>query len=218
MTLESLLSAAPPGQLDGLIKDLSSLKTTVPPELAEKVKKAASPSDEVCSHALAEPLAREFKTHEEAYYANVDYSVSIQQGGDSQQLTLTTYAERIDTKNCHAASWRGVWTINVAAAATTLSGSIHIHAYCHEDCNVQMETTKSYESMAIQGTDLAKSIRNKIATLESDVAAELEEMYDSMDDKLRALRRVLPVMRTRLEWNVLSHRMAKKLEETAGSH
>lgn len=217
MTLESLLSAAPPGQLDGLVKDLSSL-TSVSPEIVDKVKQSCTVSPEVCSHALAEPLAKEFKAHQEAYYANVDYTLSIQQKSESQ-LLLTTYAERIDAKNCHAGSWKGVWIIDVTSDSATLNGSIHIHAYCHEDSNVQMETTKPYENVTVQqGSNLAKSIKNKIATMESDVSAELEEMYDSMDEKLKALRRVLPIMRTRLEWNVLAHRMVKKLEETAASN
>jgi hypothetical protein len=67
------------------------------------------------------------------------------------------------------------------------------------------------------GGNLAKSIKNQIATMEASVAAELEEMYDTMDDKLKALRRVLPIMRTRLDWNVLSHRMVKKLEESTST-
>lgn len=213
MTLESLLAAAPPGQLDSLVSELSTLMT-VPADLVQSIKANGSTSSEIGSHPLAESLAKEFKLYQEEYYSQVDYKFSIT--GD---LKVTTCSERIDVKNCYAGLWRGDWQINVLSDTdATLQGSILIHVYCHEASNVQLKTKKLYDHVQIRcsssSANLAKAIQAKIATLESDVAAELNEMYTTMDDKLKALRRVLPVTRTRLEWNVLAHRMVKKLEES----
>ena len=215
--MESLLASAPPGQLDSLIDELSTL-TTVPPDLVEKIRANARVSSEISlNHPLAAALEREFKAHQQEYYSLVDFTFSI-----SDELQLSTCSERIDTKNCYAGSWRGNWKIIVLdETSATLQGSIHIRVYCHEDCNVQLETTKLHDTpMAVScgdASNLAKSIRTKIATMESDIAAELDEIYVSMDEKLKALRRVLPVMRTRLEWNVLAHRMVKKLESSTSN-
>jgi hypothetical protein len=221
MTLESLLSSAPPGQLDSLVEDLSTLMT-VPSELVEKIKENAAVSVEISNHPFAQSLGEELKSHQQEYYSHLDYKFSITGDDEESNFKLTTYAERIDTKNYHAGSWRGDWQIDMTSEnSAVLTGSIHIHVYCHEDCNVQLETNKKYDAIQITTTttgsnnNLAKSIQTKICTLESDVAAELEEMYTGMDDKLKALRRVLPVMRRRLDWNVLSHRMVKNLEEIA---
>jgi capping protein (actin filament) muscle Z-line, alpha len=214
MTLESVLASAPPGHLDSLVTELSTLMT-VPTEVVQRIKANASISSEIGSHPLAESLAKEFQLYQQEYYSQVDYKFSIT--GD---LNVTTCSERIDVKNCYAGLWRGDWKINVLSDTdATLEGSILIHVYCHETCNVQLKTKKSYDSLQIRcssssSASLAKAIQAKIATIESDVVAELDDMYHTMDEKLKALRRVLPVMRTRLEWNVLAHRMVKKLEET----
>eukprot|EP00545_Synedropsis_sp_CCMP1620_P007742 CAMPEP_0119030014 /NCGR_PEP_ID=MMETSP1176-20130426/40816_1 /TAXON_ID=265551 /ORGANISM="Synedropsis recta cf, Strain CCMP1620" /LENGTH=225 /DNA_ID=CAMNT_0006986377 /DNA_START=12 /DNA_END=689 /DNA_ORIENTATION=+ len=222
-TLESLLSSAPPGQLDGLVDNISTL-SPVPADLVDKIKANSTVSSEICNQELAQSLKQEWTAYQKEYYCNnnVDYTFSIT-GDQPKSLVLSTLAQRIDVKNCHAGSWRGAWTIAMSddGSAATLQGSIHIHIYCHEDCNVQLESKKEYNDLNVvqgKGGNLAKSIKNKIATVEANVAAELEEMYDSMDDKLKALRRILPIMRKRLDWNVLSHRMVKKLEETAASN
>lgn len=228
-TLETLLSSAPPGQLDGLVSDLSTL-TPVPADLVQQIKtksqivssdtsnSSSSTNDE---QVLAKSLGEEWKAHQEKYYgsnSSIEHSFSID--SDNAGVTLRTLVRRTDTKNCHAGAWRGEW--NISSDGTVLQqGTIHIHVYCHEDCNVQLETTKEYKDIAIvakDGSVVAKAITNTIATLEANVTAELEEMYDTMNDKVKALRRVLPIMRTRLDWNVLAHRMVKKLEETAASN
>ncbi|KAI2497885.1 hypothetical protein MHU86_16623 [Fragilaria crotonensis] len=221
--MESLLSSAPPGQLDNLIDEISTL-TTISPDLVDKMKANAKVSSEISlQHPLAPALEQELKLYQKEYYSQADFTFSI-----TDDLNVSTYSERIDIKNCYAGSWRGDWKITIVNEPTTsatLQGTIRIRVYCHEDCNVQLETIKVYDDpivvvVSAGGDDdkystLAKSIRSKIATLESDVSAELDEMYTSMDDKLKALRRVLPVMRTRLEWNVLAHRMVKKLEASS---
>jgi capping protein alpha len=218
-TLASLLSSAPPGQLGGLVEDLSTVMT-VPANLVEEIKAQSTVSSEVASSDWAQSLELEWKAYQNENYSGVDYTFSIVDG-ENGALVLTTCAQRIDAKNYHAGSWRGDWTIAVESGSTaTVTGTVHIHVYCHEDCNVQLETKKEFSKSvdaSKSGGNLAKSIKNQIATMEASVAAELEELYDTMDDKLKALRRVLPIMRTRLDWNVLSHRMVKKLEESTST-
>ena len=222
--MESLLSSAPPGQLESLIDELSTL-TTVSPDLVAKMRANAHVSSEISlHHPFAPALEQELKLYQKEYYSQADFTFSI-----ADDLKVSTCSERIDAKNCYAGSWRGDWKIAIVdETSATLQGSICIRVYCHEDCNVQLETTKVYDNPILvvasggdnknKNSNLAKSIQKKIATLESDVSAELDEMYASMDDKLKALRRVLPVMRTRLEWNVLAHRMVKKLEASSSNN
>jgi len=54
----------------------------------------------------------------------------------------------------------------------------------------------------------------QIGDWEQEVVDSVAELYDSMGEKLKSLRRVMPVTRTKMEWNVLSHRMVKLLGDT----
>ena len=215
-TIESLLSSAPPGQIDQLAQQLSRI-TTVSPDLVEKVKTSIAifPSEISETDELSRGLHQELKVYQQEYYSHVDYKFSM-----SNDLKLTTHVERIDSKNFVSGSWRGDWQICVMdERSATIQGSIHIHVYYHEDCNVQLESHKAFNNnnalVVTSDTNLAKSIVTQIITFESTVMAEFDDLFLSMDDKLKAIRRVLPVMRTRVEWNVLAHRMVKKLEESS---
>jgi hypothetical protein len=203
VALESLLSNAPPGERNNLIEAFAKL-TTIPDDCLNQ----STVSEEVCAEGQA--LADELKQYGKDYYRDADcYKVSVQNVNNSSGLSFTTYAERVNVNNHLSASWRGDWTIS----GTDLKGSLKLHSYFAEDCNVQLELSKDY-SVTLKSAD-PKATVTKISTIESDLMAELKDLYLEMPDKLKALRRVLPVTKTRLEWNVLSHRMAKKLEETA---
>lgn len=201
--LESLLSNAPPGERKNLIVEFAKL-TTIPDDC---LLDQSTVSEEVCAEGHL--LADELKQYGKDYYRDADcYKVSVKNVNNSSDLSLTTYAERVNVNNHLSASWRGDWTIS----GTDLKGSLKLHSYFAEDCNVQLELSRDY-SVTLKSAD-PKATVIKISTIESDLMAELKDMYLEMPNKLKALRRVLPVTKTRLEWNVLSHRMAKKLEET----
>ena len=205
--MEYLLRSAPPGHLDTLVENLSVLEP-VSPELVDTVKAEQTVSNDVCGHPLAAALKEELDVYKSKFYSGkgVEYKFSIT--GDSK-LQLTTLASRIDSTNCHSGSWRGEWEIDTAN--NKLEGVMIVHAFSHEDCNIQLQHKETVPSCDI--TD-AKSIQNKISRSEASVQAKLEDLHSSMGEKLKSMRRILPVTRTRLDWNVLSHRMVKTLEET----
>ena len=64
-------------------------------------------------------------------------------------------------------------------------------------------------------TSWASSVLLQIKSWEEmEVVNKLEIMYESMGSiYLKRLRRVMPVTRTKMEWNVLSHRVAQTLKE-----
>mmetsp|Transcript_2461 Transcript_2461/g.3759 ORF Transcript_2461/g.3759 Transcript_2461/m.3759 type:complete len:230 (+) Transcript_2461:88-777(+) len=225
MTLPELLSVSPPGQVDKLAKEFSSLGLNISSEGIERIKQEASITESsIVDHPLAQAIQKELQIYRDEHYASLDhyYLTITQPKGTSNGniLKLVTYAERVDEPNYYSGSWRGEWTIEIPPSdddTLTLEGSVQIHIYCHENCNVQLETKKTCSKTTVRNNySVAKSIKNKIASFESEVQMNLrEQIYSTMDDKLKALRRILPVMRTRMEWNVLSHRMVKKLEESA---
>uniref|UniRef100_A0A6V2QTW8 F-actin-capping protein subunit alpha n=1 Tax=Ditylum brightwellii TaxID=49249 RepID=A0A6V2QTW8_9STRA len=148
------------------------------------------------------------------------YKVSIKT--PSTEYEIVTYAERIHLKNYHAGSWNAKWTIslNSTGSEAVVNGVVSIHSHTFEDGNVQLLSSHnlgpaSSSSRSGDPVTLAMGIVSRIGHWErEDVQGILGEMYDDMSGgMLKSLRRVMPVMRTRMEWNVVPHRMVKTLME-----
>ena len=116
---------------------------------------------------------------------------------------VRTYAERIDNANHIAGSWTAQWTV---APSGELKGTVTIQAYCHEGGTTQLSSTRDFGPTTTNG-DIVKHIRN----WEQEVVDVLAQ--DETRDQLKMLRRVMPLSRTRMDWNVLSHRMVKMLAD-----
>jgi len=153
-------------------------------------------------------LKTELDSYKSQLYSGKDIEYTFSITGDAT-FTIKTLAVRVDINNCHAGSWRGDWKVDTAG--NTMEGAISVHAYSHEDCNVQLQHRETFSPKEISD---AASIRKMISKSEEGVQIKLDDLYATLGEKLKALRRVLPVTRTRLDWNVLSHRMVRTLEET----
>ena len=50
--------------------------------------------------------------------------------------------------------------------------------------------------------------------IETKTRAALDDMYDTLNtDTLKAMRRVMPITRTKMEWNVSSVRMTRQVNQ-----
>lgn len=151
-------------------------------------------------------------------------SMSVDDGNKITTLTITTYAERIELNNHQA----GLWTGQYITCPTTgsLHGEISVRAHTFENGgNVQLTSNISLNTIIIQTcslTDESKKhsfwasavIRQIKSWEEMEVVNKLDIMYESMGSMyLKRLRRVMPVTRTKMEWNVLAHRVAQTLKE-----
>jgi hypothetical protein len=145
---------------------------------------------------------------------------------DATTLTITTYAARIDLHNHNAGSWKACYT--VSSSLGLISGSVSITAHTFENGgNVQLHSnicldettaeciTSNNDDDGDKQLSWAKSIAKKIQAWEdTEVMVKLTEMYESMsNDYLKTLRRVMPITRTKMEWNVMAHRVRVTIGE-----
>ena len=83
-------------------------------------------------------------------------------------------------------------------------GALRRHYF--EDGNVQLQTHKAYNEQPLAFSDaaeLGKAIVDMIDGCESDLQKGLQEMYDNMSkETFKAMRRVMPVTRTKMKWNI----------------
>jgi capping protein alpha len=80
-----------------------------------------------------------------------------------------------------------------------------------------MQTNKAVPATTINfesESSLFDKVSNFIQTSESSLQSGLEEMYTNMNNEtFRAMRRVMAVTRTKMDWNVNSVRMVRQVRK-----
>ena len=158
------------------------------------------------------------------YCASSGYAVSPAGGAsDDSHLTLEVYAEKASASNCHSGSWHATFTVQVlSSTSATISGTARLRSHEYEDmANVQLSATHGLEEVTVSaraGQDWADAVLSQMQKWErDDVQGYLARLYDGgrmNDGMLRSMRRVLPVTRTRMDWNMGGHRLVRTLNDT----
>uniref|UniRef100_A0A7S2PVZ7 F-actin-capping protein subunit alpha n=1 Tax=Skeletonema marinoi TaxID=267567 RepID=A0A7S2PVZ7_9STRA len=152
------------------------------------------------------------------------HRVKQEDGGET--ITITTYAERIDLANHSVGSWNACYAVKPSLGH--ISGSVSITAHTFENGgNVQLHSNMSLDETSaecITSTSndnadkqliWAKSIVKQVQAWEDkEVMDKLADMYERMNNEyLKSLRRVMPITRTKMDWNVMAHRVRITLGE-----
>lgn len=81
---------------------------------------------------------------------------------------------------------------------------------------MQLQTSKAVPSTSLSGSspsDVASAAVAAIKAAESALQEGLEEMYGSMDEEtFRAMRRTMPITRTKMDWNISAVRMTRQIQ------
>lgn len=187
-------------------------------------------SSELESHtdidALAEPwrlkLERELTTYVKVHYKGAACSVF----GTSDQGTVTlvacTEAHKFQPSNYWNARWRARWSVSFqpsAKANVEMNGTLKVQVHYYEDGNVQLVSHKEIKETIVtsdpEGT--AKALVKAIENAENDYQNAISENYQTMSETtFKALRRALPVTRSKIDWNkISSYKIATELKSTS---
>lgn len=240
-SLRTILHAAAPGHLDSVADALSKLASTSFSKSGKSV--VASIKDEqktfqckgsngsgTPSHPLAEVLTTKMEQHQQNNFAGkqgVTSRVAVTAGDSSEKLVVHTYAEKMDPQNQVSGYWRATWTIgntNMDAGSADISGRVQIHAYSSEEGNAQLKLDKVFANKSVskkalkKGDDptLVQAVMKQIQEWELEILTLLAEMNEGgTGEHLKAIRRVLPITKTKMKWNVVAQRSVKTLKKTA---
>lgn len=180
------------------------------------------------NHPLVEPLKAKLQAYHEKTVVppiggnsankKVASRIVVLPGSSAQQVIVATYAEKIDVPNLNNGYWKSTWTVEGGSGgdSATIFGTVEIRTLSHEEGNTQLKTNKKFESVTVTGSDLGESLFHQIVTWENEMMETLEGLHPASSESLRQIRRVLPITKTKMKWEVAVQRGVKHLKKTAG--
>ncbi len=238
---KEFLLTSPPGQFQKTLTDLNSIlncDNSIPSVLSRefvnevesiyndrtgrtsilKQSKGICDDDEVDGDEFGKSLKESFQKYVDSHYkgkgVESNYCIHKQRNHDVL-YEIFVYAERIKLKQFHAGSWFAKYSIvrDASKNAFSISGEVVIHAHSFENGNVHVKSNVTLPSKSI-----SHSSTEVIATIqkwdEEHVLRPLKRVYDDLSSNLlKTMRRVMPVTRTKFDWNFNGHTFVRAMEK-----
>jgi len=152
-----------------------------------------------------EPLRAAFEKHA-FQYANDHYpqGAATVYGKDGQIIVCIS-ASRFNPSNFWNGRWRSVWTFS----SSELTGHFKLVVHYYEDGNVQLNTDATQKTTITETGNpdvVASAALKAIAKMEAQYQSALDTSYSTMGDTtFKALRRALPIFRTKIDWTKIKN-------------
>lgn len=165
----------------------------------------------VSSHPLTSQLKEKLKAYQQKTFGKnkVTSRIALVPGESPQQLVVKTYAEKLDAANQYTGYWKGTWTIE----GSDICGDVQVRTCTYEEGNSQLQAAKVFDAKTFSGK--ADDVIEQILDWENEVLGMLTALHDLTADHLRQIRRVLPITKTKMKWDVVAQRSVKHLKKTA---
>jgi len=185
----------------------------------DHLRKEASEFQPWSPNASLEPMRFAIENEATSYTLNhykhgICSAFSVVDDEIGKAVILCIEDHQFQPKNFWNGRWRSVWTIRDDGGQVEVTGILKVQVHYYEDGNVQLVSSKEIKETITKSSDeqLAKDLVAKMEKSETDYQSAISENYQTMSDTtFKALRRQLPVTRTKIDWNkIVSYSGAMK--------
>lgn len=143
------------------------------------------------------------------HYPNGTVTVYGSSSGANIKLVACIEDHKFSPQNYCNGRWRSEWTLNFSpgGGAGDLKGLLRVQVHYYEDGNVQLVSSKELQETCKTGSEdaTAKEFLKVVETAENEYQTALGDNYKTMSQTtFKALRRALPVTRTKVDWNKIA--------------
>jgi len=149
-------------------------------------------------------LDAQVQTYVQDHYKDGAGAVFGKQNGSQTVLAVCISSAKFNARNFWNGRWRSRWEATFSGQGeVSLAGVVRLNVHYYEDGNVQLVSNTPI-AIKCPGGDPKKAsteIINAIKKAESSFSAELDRMYAAMGETtFKALRRALPITRSKIDW------------------
>jgi len=158
-------------------------------------------------------------TYISSFYKNGVTTVYGRCADGNITLIACIESHAFEPKNWWNGRWRGQWSVTFpesGGGSAEVSGNLRVQVHYYEDGNVQLVSSKEIkENIGVQNKEeAAKHFVELVSKAEMEYQRALSENYQAMSDTtFKALRRQLPVTRSKIDWNkILGYKIGGDLK------